>query len=117
MPAENSGQFLEFKFITAGGLEDGRMQLFGIDTYGHIFSRWKLTPDPNSGWSGWSNFPMPFYPVTSICVGYLSDKRMQLFATAEGRMYSCWKTTTDPNASWTSWSDFTYSILTHLPSG
>ena len=90
------------KLVGAGNLEDGRMQLFGIQTRtnGQIISRWKQTPDPNSGWTDWSNFQTPPNGVTSICVGYLSDKRMQLFATAvDGVFRSCWKTTTDPNAS------------------
>jgi hypothetical protein len=98
-------------FIAAGNLEDGRIQLFGIQPSGghprsgSIMSRWKQTPDPNSGWTAWSKFQTPHGGVTSFCVGILSDKRMQLFATTgDGGVFSCWKTTTDPNASWTPWS-------------
>jgi hypothetical protein len=95
------------KFVAAGDLEDGRIQLFGIQTNGQIMSRWKETADPNSGWMAWANFQTPPGGVSSICVGYLSDKRMQLFATdAQGTTISCWKTTTDPNAAWTAWSSF-----------
>jgi len=42
-------------FITAGDLEDGRIQVFAIDSNGNIESRWKETSDPNSGWTGWSS--------------------------------------------------------------
>jgi hypothetical protein len=95
------------KFVAAGDLEDGRIQVFGIQTSGQIISRWKETADPNSGWTAWTNFQTPPGGVSSICVGFLSDKRMQLFATdAQGVTISCWKTTTDPNAAWTAWSSF-----------
>jgi hypothetical protein len=95
------------KFVAAGDLEDGRIQLFGIEPNGQIVSRWKQTADPNSGWTAWSSFQTPSGGVSSICVGSLSDKRMQLFAiNAQGQMISCWKATTNPNAAWTAWSAF-----------
>jgi len=93
------------KFIAAGDLEDGRIQLFGIETNGQIVSRWKETANPNAAWTSWAGFQTPSGGVSTICVGLLSDKRMQLFATdTQGRTLSCWKTTTDPNAAWTAWS-------------
>lgn len=95
------------KFVAAGDLEDGRIQVFGIQTNGQLVSRWKTSNDPNSGWTAWSAFQTPPGGVTSIAVGYLSDGRMQLFATdPHGNTFSSWKTTTDPNASWTAWSAF-----------
>lgn len=94
-------------FITAGDLEDGRIQVFAVDSNGNIESRWKETADPNSGWTGWSSFQTPNGGVTTIGVGYLSDKRMQLFATdRSGNTVSCWKQTTNPNAAWTPWTAF-----------
>jgi hypothetical protein len=94
-------------FVAAGDLEDGQIQVFGIQTNGQIISRWKETADPGSAWTAWSNFQTPSGGVSSICVGYLSDKRMQLFATnAQGATFSCWKTTTDPSSAWTAWSSF-----------
>ena len=103
MPAE---EFL--KFVAAGGLEDGRIQLFGIQFNGQIVVVGKIYADPNSGWTDWSNFQTPPGGVTSICVGYLSDKRMRFVtgAPAGTTQLSCWKTTTDPNAAWTAWSAF-----------
>jgi hypothetical protein len=95
------------KFVASGDLEDGRIQLFGIETNGQIISRWKQTTDPNSAWTGWGGFQTPPGGANSFCVSYLSDKRMQLFATnPQGKTFSCWKTSTDPNAAWTGWSVF-----------
>jgi hypothetical protein len=94
-------------FIAAGDLEDGRIQVFAIEPNGQIESRWKTSTDPNSGWTAWSSFQTPRGGVTTIAVGYLSDKRMQLFATERnGNTVSCWKETTDPNSGWTPWSAF-----------
>jgi len=98
---------MSYRFITAGDLEDGRIQVFAIDQSGNLHSRWKESTDPNSAWTAWSNFQTPSGGVTSICVGYLSDKRMQLFATGDsGNTLSCWKTATSPDASWTPWSGY-----------
>jgi hypothetical protein len=94
-------------FISAGDLGDGRIQVFAIQSNGQIQSRWKTSTDPNSGWTAWSTFQTPAGGVTTISVGYLSDKRMQLFATQpNGNTVSCWKQSTDPNAGWTPWSPF-----------
>jgi hypothetical protein len=93
-------------FIVAGDLEDGRIQVFAIQN-GQIETRWKASTDPNSAWTSWTQFQTPPGGVTSITVGYLSDKRMQLFATEpNGNVVSCWKVSTDPNAQWTPWSAF-----------
>jgi len=98
---------MQLRFIISGDLEDGRMQVFAIDGGGQIFSRWKISTDPSSGWTGWSHFQTPPHGVTSIGLGYLSDKRIQLVATDSlGNPVSCWKTSTDPNAGWTGWSAF-----------
>jgi hypothetical protein len=95
------------KFVAAGDLEDGRIQVFAIQGNGTIQSRWKVSNDPNSAWTPWENFQTPPHGATSLCVGYLSDRRMQLFATdANGNTVSCWKASTDPNAAWTAWSGF-----------
>ena len=42
--------------ITAGRLEDGRIQLFAIDGNNGKWSSWKTSKDPNSAWTKWSNF-------------------------------------------------------------
>jgi hypothetical protein len=98
---------MQIKFVAAGDLEDGRIQVFAIDGGGNIFSRWKASIDPNSGWTNWSAFQTPAHGATSMAYAYLSDKRPQLFASdGLGNMFSCWKTTIDPNASWTPWTPF-----------
>ncbi|MET3130093.1 hypothetical protein AAKU55_000334 [Oxalobacteraceae bacterium GrIS 1.11] len=94
-------------FVAAGDLEDGRIQVFAIDNNGQMESRWKETADPNSNWTSWSAFQTPTGGATTVAVGYLSDKRMQLFATdRNGHTVSCWKSSTNPNAAWTAWSAF-----------
>jgi hypothetical protein len=91
----------------AGDLEDGRMQVFVVDARGQIATRWKTSTDPKSAWTAWSSFQTPRNGVTTLSVGYLSDKRMQLFATEpNGNIITCWKTSTDPNADWTPWTAF-----------
>jgi hypothetical protein len=102
VPAQSAGVS-----IVAGKLPDGRIQTFAIQPDGQIESRWKTSTDPNSGWTEWSQFPTPPGGATTISVGYLSDGRMQLFATnPSGGTFSCWKSSTDPNAQWTRWSRF-----------
>lgn len=94
-------------FISAGDLEDGRIQVFAVDNNGQLTSRWKETTNPDSAWTAWQPFQTPNGGATSIAVGYLSDKRIQLFATdRNGNTVSCWKTTPNPDASWTPWSAF-----------
>jgi hypothetical protein len=95
------------RFITVGDLEFDRMQAFAIESDGKIISRWKETTDPNSAWTPWSSFQTPQGGATSMAVGTLPDKRLQLFATtSNGSIVSCWKQTTDPNSAWTAWSAF-----------
>jgi hypothetical protein len=109
LPVEQEDGKMAAKFIAAGDLggNSGQIQVFAIQSNGQIESRWKQTTDPDSGWTPWSSFQTPSGGVTSIGVGYLSDTRMQLFATdVQGNIWSCWKTTTSPSASWTAWSSF-----------
>jgi hypothetical protein len=94
-------------FVVAGAIGDGRIQVFAIQSNGEIRSRWKISADPNSGWTEWSSFQSPVGGVTSISVGSLSDKRMQLFATqSDGNVITCWKISTNPNSQWTPWTPF-----------
>jgi hypothetical protein len=94
-------------FIAAADLPDGRIQVFAVESNGQLQSRWKTSTDPNSGWTAWSGFQTPAGGVTSIAAGYLTDKRIQLFATKQdGSIVSCWKESPDPNAGWTPWSPF-----------
>ena len=94
-------------FVQAFNLTDKRIQVFAIDNAGEISSRWKTTTAPNASWTGWSGFQTPGGGVNSLGGAYLSDGRIQLFATdKQGVVWSCWKSNTDPNASWTGWGKF-----------
>jgi hypothetical protein len=42
-----------------GHLPDGRIQLFAVDTSGGMWTMWKLTTDPNAGWTQWQSFQVP----------------------------------------------------------
>jgi serine/threonine-protein kinase len=91
--------------LAVGTLTDGRLQAWEISGE-NLRSRWKITTDPNSGWTSWSSFPQPG-PLKSIAVGRLPDGRLQLFAMdTGGDRWSCWKKTMNPNAGWTTWSPF-----------
>ena len=106
---DDQGETMAAKFIAAGDLggNSGQIQVFAIQSNGQLETRWKQTTDPDSGWTPWSSFQTPSGGATSIGVGYLSDTRMQLFATdVSGNTWSCWKATTSPSASWTPWSAF-----------
>ena len=42
-----------------GQLSNKSLQLWVVDIYHHLWTCWKLTPDPNAGWSVWYRFPDP----------------------------------------------------------
>jgi len=90
--------------VAVGELSDGRLQVFEITADGRLRSRWKISTDPNSAWTGWvysTDLPAPFQ---SIAVGKLPDRRLQLFAVdVNGVSWSKWKVTTDSNSTWTEW--------------
>jgi hypothetical protein len=90
--------------VAIGELPDGRLQIFEITSHGGLRSRWKISTDPNSAWTGWDYSSVPA-PLQSIAVGKLPDRRLQLFAVdVNGVSWSKWKITTDPNSLWTDWS-------------
>lgn len=92
--------------VAAGILSDGRIQVWRIDHHGNTQSRWKLTTDPNAGWTNWSPFSTPPGTV-AIATAPLPDGRLHLFLVDEhDRAWAAWKTTTDPNSSWTPWVPF-----------
>jgi hypothetical protein len=94
-------------FVVASNLADGRIQVFAIQPNGQIQTRWKTSPDPNSAWTGWSNFQTPPGRVTTISVAYLSDRRPQLFAAmTNGDIVTCWTVSTDSGSAWSDWSAF-----------
>lgn len=98
---------MEFNDIFVVPLADGRLQYFAIDTSLQLWSRWKETNDPNSGWTDLTAFQMPpINEVVRICGSRLPDGRVQLFAIDGDRnTWSCWKTG-DANSAWTPWTAF-----------
>jgi hypothetical protein len=67
-----------------------------------LFSKWKDTTDPNAAWSDWANLGGPQRGVVLPSIGYLPDRRMQLFSTADSG-YSSWQTDPNANFSWSEW--------------
>jgi hypothetical protein len=96
----------EYNDIFVVPLSDGRLQFFAIDTNFQIWSQWKQTTDPNSGWTQPTEFATPGNGAVKITGAPLPDKRVQLFATDVDRVvWSCWKSSTDPNSGWTEWTE------------
>jgi len=95
-------------YVAAAQLSDGRLEFWAVDTTGTIWSVWKSTTDPNSGWTPWdSQWTAQAQPFTAkqVVAAPLSDKRLQFWATdSNGRLWSLWKATVDSNASWTNWT-------------
>jgi hypothetical protein len=59
-PQPGSGQILiegpTNLTLAMAPLPDGRLQLFAIDASGDVWSTWKLSTDPDSGWATWAPF-------------------------------------------------------------
>ena len=92
--------------IAAAPLPDGALQVF-VASNGRLLTAWKLTPDPNAGWTALTAFspPSPLY-VTDVTVGRLPDARLQLFAVTTSGLITSWKQTSDPGSPWTNWTAF-----------
>lgn len=97
----------EFNDIFVVPLAGGQLQYFAIDTNFQLWSQWKETTDPNSGWTDLTTFQMPSTSgVLKITGAQLPDGRVQLFAIdADRNTWSCWKTG-DASSGWTDWSAF-----------
>lgn len=96
------------RFITAGHLSDGRLQLFVVDYSDQIWTTWQQTSDPNAEWTSLSLFEAPPTRTSILAAGSLSDGRLQLFMIGldNSNIWTTWKQTTDPNAPWTPLSPF-----------
>jgi acylphosphatase len=106
------GSELAFFGPSVGYLPDGRMQIFAMGNDRNLYSIYKLTTNPNSAWSGWTNLGNIGSAVgNTIAVGRLEDSRMQIFITGFddtthnlGSIYTKYKLTTDPNSAWSNWT-------------
>jgi len=43
--------------LTVAPVSDGRLQLWAVDASGNLYTTWKITRQPGSQWTAWSNFP------------------------------------------------------------
>jgi hypothetical protein len=104
-----------FAALAVGRLPDARLELWGSDGGGVLFSTWKWTTHPDADWVPLMDFDgevgaLPA-AVTELTVAPLPDGRLELWAaTANGQLFSTWKTTTDPNGNWSGWADFNAEV-------
>jgi hypothetical protein len=98
--------------VTAGLLEDGRMQQFASVRLGgfggslHVQTNWRDSSDPASGLSRTSDMTGDgVAPVTLVAVT-LSDGRLQLVGADNGTLLTAFKLGVDPNAAWSPWEQF-----------
>jgi len=106
---------------SVGYLPDGRMQLFVIVASPSPVNRtsirtaWKVTADANSPWSNWVVLTEQFQLSGRTSVGYLPDRRIQLFVRYIGTtLLTTWKTGTDPNSGWSEVFDFHFDAADDL---
>jgi hypothetical protein len=87
--------------------EYGRMQIFGVGADYNVYTMWKITTDPDSAWSDWTDMGGGTAGIAddaTVAVGYLPDGRMQIFGVGnDHHVYSLWKVTADPNSLWSAW--------------
>jgi hypothetical protein len=100
-------------YFASAVLPDGRAQVWEIQftPTSSFRTRWKLTTDPNSQWSGWSDFNgtgLPSQNLQDVTAGSLSDGRPQLWAVdgINNQIYTSWKLSTDPKSLWNNWIPF-----------
>ena len=96
------------RFITAGRLSDGRLQLFVVDNVSQIWTTWQQTSEANAKWTSLSQFEAPSTGARILALGPLSDGRLQLFIIEldNSQIWTTWKQTTEPDAHWTPLSPF-----------
>ncbi|MGW2834969.1 hypothetical protein [Streptomyces sp. NPDC001286] len=97
---------MSVRSMTSARLTDGRPQVFAASDHG-LFTTWKVSENPDAGWTGWQPFSFDHGRVISLAAAPLTDDRPQIFAVSEGgELWTTWKVTTDPSAAWASWTKF-----------
>jgi hypothetical protein len=92
--------------VTAGHSPDGRAQLWALGYDNVLRTTWKVTSEPNSGWTPWETF-LAHPDLGSPVAGQLSDGRMQIWAVDhEVAIWTTWKVSTEVNAPWSGWTQF-----------
>lgn len=93
--------------IATAPLPDGRPHSFAADKDGKLWTCWKKSTEPESGWTDWKEWPNGLPSgvfVSQVEVVTLSDGRLQVWIkNVNGKLYMCQKSTTDSNAQWTHW--------------
>jgi hypothetical protein len=98
--------------VVLGTLFDGRLQIWAqvnqADGSTLLYSRWKITTDPNSGWSDWALFPTNPYMGQILTAPMFLTGQSQLFAALGDGSTLSWtlKVAADSNAGWLPWSSF-----------
>jgi hypothetical protein len=97
--------------VAVAPLPDGRLELWATDGSGGLLTTWKLTTNPNAGWTPWADFLGEAGEIQAgvarVAVAQLPDQRLELWVTDRaGALLTSWKLTADPNADWVPWADF-----------
>ena len=88
--------------LTVGQNQDGRLEVFAVNTQGALHHIWQVSP--GAGWSSWSSLGSPAGLEVSqqLAVGRNQDGRLELFAGAiDGALWHIWQTA--PNGGWSTW--------------
>jgi hypothetical protein len=87
--------------VEAGYATDGRIQLYAISgsTTGNIITSQKVTTDPNSAWTAWSNVNTAIGGFASVSSFRLPDGRPQIVGVSSGVMWSTFWT----GSGWNAW--------------
>src|SRR5579864_5405495 len=88
--------------IAAANRSYRRLELWTAEQNGDVFSYWKQTSDPNTGWTTASPFQTPEAKAYTFTVGSLKDGRLHFFVVDDSlQLWSTQKQTSDANAQWT----------------
>jgi hypothetical protein len=87
--------------LRAARNQDGRLEVFGINSAGNIFHTWQTSPNAtsNTGWNGvWEILYWPGDQLVSLDVVNNADGRLEVFGiTSAGNIFHTWQTS--PNAT------------------
>jgi hypothetical protein len=101
--------------IVVGTLSDQRMQAWATTASGlpqntdsETYSRWKITTDPDSGWTDWQQQPADYNNIQLLGMVLGQTGQSQLFALVGDYSALDWrlKATSDPGSGWMPWMSF-----------
>ena len=102
--------------LMAAPLSDGRIQVWASKNDGSLWTLWKATTDPNSGWTAWQRQPAEVLGVTVGCAAPLPNRALQLFVIANAGfnppfqtgpgVETTWKVSAESTAAWADWTVF-----------